>query len=402
MAVAFIVKNNNFVFTVFMPVKFIILLCCCLAAVTAKTQNQPAYRYLNFGYKDGLPEKAIYCTVQDKQGYMWFGTATGLYRYDGLSFKQFRSSIDKAGNNISNILQSVSIDGAGNIWLGSLNDLQWYNPAKNIFWRTRRKDAVTKKLLSSYIVSFSNSGSNVWISTSYNRFYKFNSADSSFTSYSSIFPTTATKTTIKVLEHGNRFFAVHTEGLYEFTDDTKPALFHPLPYAGDEITNGAVTSEGITLTTFLNGVQVFSPSQNKFLPSAYNSAAVKKNNVFCVTENNRQLWVGSYPLFKCIENGNAIEFNQAGREEFDLAANKIGSLYFDREKNLWICSYNGLSMLPWQNQQISNAVLKDVQQNNLIEPSGIWDINGSNSIAITNTSTKGLVILILIKNRLQF
>ena len=29
--------------------------------------------------------------MQDSKGYMWFGTADGLYRYDGYTFKAFRN-----------------------------------------------------------------------------------------------------------------------------------------------------------------------------------------------------------------------------------------------------------------------------------------------------------------------
>lgn len=376
-----------------MPLKKTILLGFLISTLTVCARPDPAYRFLNFGYKDGLPEKAIYNCTQDKQGYMWFGTATGLYRYDGISFKQIRSSIDKAGNNISNILQSVYTDKTGNLWLGSLTDLQWYDPLKNIFWRSRRSDSITKKLRSSYIVSFSSSvNGDMWIGTSYNRFFGFNRGDSSFTDYNKVFPATASKTTLRVLEINKRRFAVHTEGLYEFFDENKPAVFYPLPFSGEEITSGAVTSEGILLTTFFNGVIQFSTDQNSYAAASRNTAALKKNNVFCVAENSRELWVGSYPLFKCNENGECTAFVNTTGEEYDLDANKIGCLFFDREQNLWICSYNGLSMLPWQNRQVSNAVLKDYQQGTLIEPAGAWSVPGSNNIIISNTSTKGLVV----------
>ena len=91
-------------------------------------------RFLNFGSKDGLQDKVVYCATQDKLGYRWFGTPSGLYRYDGHNFKIFRSPIDKPGRTISNILQSVYCDKSGNLWLGCLNTMQWYNPVQDRFW----------------------------------------------------------------------------------------------------------------------------------------------------------------------------------------------------------------------------------------------------------------------------
>ena len=37
---------------------------------------------------DGLSQSIVQCIIQDRQGFMWFGTQDGLNRYDGykLSF----------------------------------------------------------------------------------------------------------------------------------------------------------------------------------------------------------------------------------------------------------------------------------------------------------------------------
>ena len=374
-----------------LPIKIFILLLCCYAAGPASAQNGTAFRFANFDVKDGLTEKYIYSTTQDKQGYMWFGTGTGLFRYDGASFKAFRSTIDKTGNNISNILQAVYTDKQGNLWLGSLNDLQWYNPAANRFWRTEQTGAVAKKLLRSYVGSFSSAdGDDVWITTVYNYFFRFNQADSSFTDYSGIFPASASKSTLKVLHTANGLFAVHQEGIYQFSSSNKPAVFYPLPYKNDGITNAANTTEGITLTTFASGVVVFSPLSKTFSKSGFNNAVLEKNNLFSLAEDGSDLWLGSYPLFKAGGTGTPVSFVNSFKNDFEIKANKIVCLYFDREHNLWICSHSGLSMLPWQNQQVKNIVLADVRPGSLIEPTGVWGISGTNNLVIANSSSGGL------------
>ncbi len=38
---------------------------------------------------DGLPTNAVRCIVQDKQGFIWFGTDNGLCRYDGYEVQTF-------------------------------------------------------------------------------------------------------------------------------------------------------------------------------------------------------------------------------------------------------------------------------------------------------------------------
>jgi two-component sensor histidine kinase len=44
-------------------------------------------RYLSV--EDGLAGRSVLCAVEDKDGFMWFGTSNGLSRYDGNSFKTF-------------------------------------------------------------------------------------------------------------------------------------------------------------------------------------------------------------------------------------------------------------------------------------------------------------------------
>ena len=42
---------------------------------------------------DGLPHQTIYSLAQDTAGYLWLGCPTGLYRYDGVEFTRFGSSL---------------------------------------------------------------------------------------------------------------------------------------------------------------------------------------------------------------------------------------------------------------------------------------------------------------------
>ena len=142
-----------------------------LFSIPLQGQDPANNRFVNFGSKDGLPEKYIYNITQDKKGYIWAGTGTGLFRYDGISFKPFRSPLDKTGANISNILQAVYTDQRGYLWLGSLNDLQCYDPATNHFWRPAQQDTLIRKLGSYYINRFTPSADGGLFIQTANRFF---------------------------------------------------------------------------------------------------------------------------------------------------------------------------------------------------------------------------------------
>ncbi len=54
---------------------------------TVNSENVITKRLLSV--KDGMPAREVICAVEDKDGFMWFGTSNGLSRYDGNSFKTF-------------------------------------------------------------------------------------------------------------------------------------------------------------------------------------------------------------------------------------------------------------------------------------------------------------------------
>jgi len=47
----------------------------------------------HYSIEDGLSQNTVSCIMQDKQGYMWFGTWDGLNRYDGYSFVPYKTNM---------------------------------------------------------------------------------------------------------------------------------------------------------------------------------------------------------------------------------------------------------------------------------------------------------------------
>lgn len=58
--------------------------------------------------EDGLPSSVVICALQDKDGFMWFGTENGLSRYDGKIFTNY--SKEKSGLSGDNIIKLLLDD----------------------------------------------------------------------------------------------------------------------------------------------------------------------------------------------------------------------------------------------------------------------------------------------------
>lgn len=66
---------------------------------------------------NGLPDDRVTSVLQGSDGYLWVGTESGLARFDGLRFTNFRSANTPA--LISQSIRALWEDRAGNLWIGT-------------------------------------------------------------------------------------------------------------------------------------------------------------------------------------------------------------------------------------------------------------------------------------------
>ena len=71
----------------------------------------------NWNAESGLPGNTITDLMQDSDGYMYFGTYTGLLRFDGVEFISMNRLYDERYDFIS--ARTMFQDSRKNIWIGS-------------------------------------------------------------------------------------------------------------------------------------------------------------------------------------------------------------------------------------------------------------------------------------------
>jgi len=69
--------------------------------------------------EDGLSSNLVYCMTQDSQGYLWFGTFSGLNRYDGQNMITFRPGTGAPRSISGSVIFSILEDSSENIWIGT-------------------------------------------------------------------------------------------------------------------------------------------------------------------------------------------------------------------------------------------------------------------------------------------
>ena len=77
------------------------------------------YNYQTWSRQNGLPANGINAIAQTKDGYLCFGTAAGLLRFDGIEFKQLDLHSVAAVHNST--VTSLASDRSGGVWVGLQN-----------------------------------------------------------------------------------------------------------------------------------------------------------------------------------------------------------------------------------------------------------------------------------------
>lgn len=81
--------------------------------------------------ENGLSQNSVYRIYQDKKGFMWFGTADGLNRYDGENIRVFKSIKPTLTRANSNFIRGwISEDNQGRIWFANETGIYFFNPVR--------------------------------------------------------------------------------------------------------------------------------------------------------------------------------------------------------------------------------------------------------------------------------
>jgi hypothetical protein len=71
------------------------------------------FSYTQYNVKDGLAGSVVYAAAEDKEGFLWFGTESGLSRFDGTHFRNFTMTDGLPDNEIIKLF----VDSRNRLWI---------------------------------------------------------------------------------------------------------------------------------------------------------------------------------------------------------------------------------------------------------------------------------------------
>lgn len=114
---------------------FAVLLCFIISTANAALPFiQSKAEFFPMSTEWGLSNSTVNCIIQDKQGFLWFGTLNGLNKYDGFTFQVFKSNPQIPGSLSGNRITALMSDRSGLLWIGTWNSgIDIYDPAEKKF-----------------------------------------------------------------------------------------------------------------------------------------------------------------------------------------------------------------------------------------------------------------------------
>ncbi|MFN7115754.1 MAG: two-component regulator propeller domain-containing protein, partial [Saprospiraceae bacterium] len=95
---------------------------------------QPAnISLIHYTTEQGLSHDEVNCIWKDREGFMWFGTASGLNRFDGRDFKIYLHQPDNVNSLPNNHIIGITEDSSGMLWVATHGGLTRFDKRKQTF-----------------------------------------------------------------------------------------------------------------------------------------------------------------------------------------------------------------------------------------------------------------------------
>ncbi|MCB9078861.1 MAG: SpoIIE family protein phosphatase [Anaerolineaceae bacterium] len=292
----------------------IILLLLGLAGRPADVQAQSGnIRFDRISIEDGLSQSTIYAILQDRQGFMWFGTQDGLNKFDGYRFTVYKNDPDDPATIADNFIRAIYEDHDGNLWIGTNGGLNRFDPNTETFTRFQH-DPDDPHSLSDNIVRaiYEDEAGVMWLGTGSGGLNKFDPTTGAFTAYRA---------------DVNRAGSLSHDNVWALYEDSTGALW--------------VGTEGGGLNKFDRASETFTAYQH----DPNNPASLSNNDVSSIIEDSAgNLWVGT-------AGGGLDKFDRASETftvyHFDaenptsLSDDNVRTLYEDGAHRLWVGTRSG-------------------------------------------------------------
>ncbi len=144
-----------------------LVLCLAWLCVAAGPWSSAAadFPLVTYGLADGLSSNTVRSVTQDGDGFLWIGTADGLNRFDGRTFKAF-SSRNREYHRLENTsVHTVCCGSSDVLWVGTDEGLYVFDKREEMFNRFDMETVYGVSIIARVTSVLENTDGKVWIAT---------------------------------------------------------------------------------------------------------------------------------------------------------------------------------------------------------------------------------------------
>ncbi|MEO8853087.1 MAG: two-component regulator propeller domain-containing protein [Ginsengibacter sp.] len=325
--------------------RFVIWLGLLVLSLSVLGQSE-YYNFSRLNTSTGLSNNQVNAILKGADGFLWFGTSSGLDRYDGYSFKIFREKTDDSSSLIDNYITALFQLPDGNMWVVTIGGPCIYNTDNEKF------------------------------NANYNHYLNSLGLPSG---------------TISQIVKGKdgRFWFIYSNGtLYLYSEKNKKATpfnqeLHFKPEA--QITSVKDTKNGDLWIVYQNGfLQEYNIKLDKIVSSSNSLQKINKGNCSYafIVDNDGDLWIWCYNYGVYLfhpQDGSIKEFNE-NTFPGKLKSNLISQIVQDESGIIWVATdQGGVTLINKKKNFKTSYLLNDPEDSKSLSQNSILRIYKDNS-----------------------
>lgn len=318
-------------------------------------------KFRRYSLDQGLSQGTISAIVQDKDGYLWFGTQDGLNRFDGYQFKVFRHDTEQPKSLSSDYINSLLVDSTGVLWIGTSKGLNRFNPDDESFTSYHLTQEIREHISSEYIDEIiQTQPGKLWLGTLGGLFlFDIDEGSAKHYRHQPQQPGSLSNNAVYAFLHDNaKRLWVGTENGLDIFDNQTQTFKHlrhlpadPSSLSGNNITAIAQDHQGfIWVATYDSGLNKLNPTTGKVIQNYRNDIhdfhSIAHDRVrSLLIDNQQRLWVGTRRGISLYDRqrDRFINYRNDPSVPSSLSNDHIWAIFEDDNDSIWFASGDGIN-----------------------------------------------------------
>ncbi len=317
--------------------------------------------FKHLGVSNGLSHSQVNCIYKDSRGFMWFGTVSGLNRYDGYTYKLFQHNEKDTTSIIDNYIATIQEDANADLWINTGAGYVIYDSRKERF----RRNVILE--LSKYGIHH-------------------------------------TAGIIYIDKQKNLLCYVSGLGVYQYQNATKRLLFYKQDGKSGNLSKGTITDirESKTCYVFIFRTGLIECvdkrtgkviKRDNYIPAHF---GVSTNRFFAFVDSDGDYWIytdDSYGLWLYHAKQKSWEYmtNMSTKSVYILSSNMIKDIAQDANGYVWIgTDHGGINVINKQRGQVTNLQNEAIDERSLSHNTINCIYKDNSNIVWVGTYKKGI------------